>query len=627
MSAAGTLGPSCFTRDLSGDPAVDARSVRAPGVSVVQARLEGDAGDDWDVAILDPDSGAVVAASAYRGSSELAEGFALGRERFLVQACRRSGDGDARLSVDTIPIDTSGDVEPPQLVKVPTPTEADKARLQSLGLDVTEHGGEDFLSVVLYGPEDVGRLEAGGFEEYEVLTRNLVAQSERDRTADARFATSIRAAGSALPSGRTTYRRLFHYSEEMKRLADRNPNLVKPITLRHETYEGRTVEGIEITTNPRARDGKPVFLQMGVHHAREWPSGEHAMEWAHELINGYRSGNRRVVNLVRRTRTIIVPIVNPDGFNLSRETGQLQGAGNGRSAGSYEETVAQLVAFGQEYWRKNCRLPNDADAGNCDQPGNGIASPGVDPNRNYGGFWGGPGASTIPAEQDYRGPGPFSEPETQNIQDLVSHRQVTTLITNHTFSNLVLRPPGVVGEPDTPDEPLYRALGRDMARENGYANLKGFELYDTTGTTEDWSYFSTGGLGFTFEIGCEARIEGTNECDYGNFHGPFQEVIAEYRGTSDFAGPGDGNRAAYFVAQENTANASRHSIIEGRAPGDAVLRLQKTFQTQTWKGEHGIVPRPSGDHAQRAAVGPVPLAREPLHPTDRGAGAGAPRDG
>ena len=30
------------------------------------------------------------------------------------------------------------------------------------------------------------------------------------------------------------------------------------------------------------------------------------------------------------------------------------------------------------------------------------------------------------------------------VQELVSSRHVTTLITNHTFSNLVLRPPGIV---------------------------------------------------------------------------------------------------------------------------------------------------------------------------------------
>ena len=44
-----------------------------------------------------------------------------------------------------------------------------------------------------------------------------------------------------------------------------------------------------------------------------------------------------------------------------------------------------------------------------------------------------------------------------------------------------------------------------MAAENGYTSQFGFQLYDTTGTTEDWSYYSTGGLGFTFEIGCSSR--------------------------------------------------------------------------------------------------------------------------
>ena len=170
----------------------------------------------------------------------------------------------------------------------------------------------------------------------------------------------------------------------------------------------------------------------------------------------------------------------------------------------------------------------------------------MDPNRNYGGLWGGPGASTLPTAQDYRGPGPFSEPETQNIQALISQHQVTTLITNHTFSDLVLRPAGA-GEPAPPpiDEPIYKALGDAMAAQNGYVSERGFELYDTTGTTEDWSYFATGGLGFTFEIGCNGTPP--DDC-IGNFHPPYQEVVAEYDGSSPLAQAvgGAGNRGAYF---------------------------------------------------------------------------------
>ena len=144
------------------------------------------------------------------------------------------------------------------------------------------------------------------------------------------------------------------------------------------------------------------------------------------------------------------------------------------------------------YKRRNCRIEQNKRpaAGQCAEPDN--RGLGTDPNRNYGGFWGGPGASSDPAVDTFRGSAPFSEPEVQNVRQIVSSRQVTTLITNHTFSNLVLRPPGVAAEGKSPDEVVYKALGDAMAAANGYASQYGYELYDTTGTTEDWSYYAVG---------------------------------------------------------------------------------------------------------------------------------------
>src|SRR5829696_4357508 len=104
----------------------------------------------------------------------------------------------------------------------------------------------------------------------------------------------------------------------MKALAAAAPELVKPMKLSHPTLEGREVHGIEITSDVQKSDGKPVFLQMGVHHAREWPSGEHAMEWAYEMLNNY-GRNDRVTRLLDRVRVIVVPVINVDGFNVSRE--------------------------------------------------------------------------------------------------------------------------------------------------------------------------------------------------------------------------------------------------------------------------------------------------------------------
>jgi Zinc carboxypeptidase len=548
---------SCTARLLTAGAGYVQKAVVATGAGTVTARLDGGAGD-WDVAVFDTLTGRLVAGSAYRGSRELASGFVPAAGALTVQACRVAGGaGTANLTVTTEGLPAVS-AEAASLVRVSTPTRQRAQQLADSGLDVTEHGGAGYLDVVLHGAADARKLRDAGFQ-FVTRIPDLTAQGRQDRRADAAFAAAN--AVSELPSGQNTYRRLFDYSEDMKRLAREHPDLVKPITLNHTTHEGRPVEGIEITTNPNARDGKPVFVQMGAHHAREWPSAEHAIEWAYELILGYRRGDAQTRRLVETTRTIVVPVVNPDGFNASREAGELYGAGDGRggTAGTAEDETINILTHPNEYRRKNCRFPA-GEGGSCLQPAFGLASAGVDPNRNYGGFWGGPGASADPTNETYYGPGPFSEPETQNVRELVSSRQVTTLITNHTFSNLVLRPPGIQVQGPTPDEPIYKALGDAMAAENGYSSQFGYQLYDTTGTTEDWSYFATGGLGFTFEIGP------------AHFHPPFAETVAEYEG---------GNRAAYYLAQENTADATKHSVLTGRAPAGQVLRLKKSFQTPT----------------------------------------------
>jgi hypothetical protein len=574
---------SCFASDLGTQAGVSTIDVTPPlgdaSFVTLDARLAGPPGSDWDLAVFDA-AGNVVAASAATGATEVASGYVLDPGALTVQACRISGRGsEAQLSVAMAPVQHS-QVEKASLAFVKTPTTADEETLQGLDLDLTEHGGEDYVAVVLHGPDDELALDRAGLG-YRVQVPNLAAQSARQRSADAEYAAGTET--SALPSGRTTYRRLFDYEQEMKDLVKANPGLVRPITLKHKTYEGRTVEGIEITTDvDNLRDGKPVFLQMGVHHAREWPSGEHAMEWAYQLIKGYKNGNEPATRLVHKTRTIVIPIVNPDGFNASREAGQQQGAANGRDGNDVQNFA---LAGPNEYRRKNCRLADDSAAGSCAQPAAGLASFGVDPNRNYGAFWGGPGSGTSPEDETYHGPGPFSEPETQNIRELISTRQVTMLVTNHTFSDLVLRPPGLASEPDAVDEPALKALGDAMAAQNGYLSQKGYELYDTTGTTEDWSYNSTGGFGYTFEIGCNGvpdAVTGDPRCS-GNFHPTFPTVVAEYEGKTPFATAigGKGNREAYFTAQEAAADPNKHSVLEGQAPPGAILKVEKTFQTPT----------------------------------------------
>ena len=456
------------------------------------------------------------------------------------------------------PAGPAGDVV--QLVRVSTPTWEARDLLTSLGLDLTEHGGDDFVEVVLHGADDVATLADAGLT-WDVEIADLAAHEAMNRRADAAYAAATVA--SPLPSGRDSYRTLEDYEAELDALAAEHPDLVKPLTLAHPSVEGREVRGIEITTNPTAiEDGKPVFVMLGLHHAREWPSGEMAMEFAHDLVQGHGT-DPEIADLVNRVRTIIVPVVNVDGFDVSRTAAATF---DGREVADEGNVYSAFTLTTEAYRRRNCRMMDGQDTppGACGAPG--TRALGVDLNRNYGALWGGGGASALPVEDTYRGPAPFSEPETQNVRELVSSRQVVGLITNHTFSRLVLRPPGVRAQGMTPDEPLLEELGARMAAHNGYTNQPAWALYDTTGSTEDWTYGATGGLGYTFEIGDE-------------FHPPFEEVVDEYLGTGERDGLNV--RGAYFEALAAAADEANHAVLRGRVSGERVLRLTKSFTTHT----------------------------------------------
>ena len=587
VTSTAAVSQSCHARYLDGAAGTQSITTTAPDTGLVQARLSG--GGDWDLGVFDASSGRFVAGSAAFGSTELAEGFVKQGQKLRVQACRfRGSASSADLSVGFVKIaeKSTGKV---QIVDVNTGSRKDKRRLQSLGLDLTEHGDANSVEVVLHGAGDEKKLRVAGFT-FDVRVADLEAQSKADAAADLKYAASN--PKTQLPSGSNQYRHLADYDFEMKQLAMRYPGLAKELTLTHPTIEGRSVNGIEITQNPQAKDGKPIFLQLGVHHAREWPSSEHAIEFAYDLLTNYGT-SARTTDLVNATRTIVVPIVNPDGFNISRE------AQHSGLSGIYG-------LFDYEMKRKNCRIststPPQYTTGPCvDNPAGRLR--GTDPNRNYGGLWGGGGASTNWSDDTYRGDDPFSEPETQNIQELQSTRSITNLITNHTFSNLVLRPPGVADFGAPLEEAQVKALGARMAGHNGYSNIPGYGLYDTTGGTEDWTFWTAGSLGYTFEIGLKG------------FHPAYNNsVVDEYLGRGQTAGAGKGgNREAYYEMLAATRETALHSVIAGSAPSGSELKIRKTFSTSTspvWNNDYGT------------DIGPVQTFQDTLEYTMTTSGSG-----
>ena len=106
-----------------------------------------------------------------------------------------------------------------------------------------------------------------------------------------------------------------------------------------------------------------------------------------------------------------------------------------------------------------------------------------------------------------------------------------------------------------------------MTEANGYAKWAAFQLHDTSGSVEDWSYCNTGGFGFTFEIGPTSSARRTRTVSW-----------PEYLGLPPADGAGYGGyREAYCTMAEATIDDAMHSTIAGKAPPNRKLTVSKSL--------------------------------------------------
>ena len=145
----------------------------------------------------------------------------------------------------------------------------------------------------------------------------------------------------------------------------------------------------------------------------------------------------------------------------------------------------------------------------------------------------------------------------------------------HNFASLVLRPPGTHDGGQAPDEDALKELGDAMAKDTGYTSEYGYQLYDTSGTTEDWNYGAAGTFGYTIEMG-----PGSDKG--GNFHISYDRaVIDQWTGAESEDGKGKGLRDALMLAGEAAANRDLWSTLKGTAPPDSIIHLRKDFKTES----------------------------------------------
>ena len=271
--------------------------------------------------------------------------------------------------------------------------------------------------------------------------------------------------------------RYHSYAEMVEVLQDTeaaHPDIVQLSSI-GKSYQGRDIWAVKVSDNVATDESEPEVMFDSLHHAREHLSLEQSLAVLRWLTDDYGTV-ARVTNIVNTREIWIIPSVNPDG--------------------------AEYDLTGNPYreWRKNR------------QPNAGSTHRGTDLNRNYGYKWGCCGGSSgAKSAPTYRGRAAFSAPETRAMRDFMLSRrvggvqQIKTAITFHTAGEQVLWPYGytkknVPADMTADDRAALAAMGRKMARLNGYTPMQSSDLYITDGDEIDWAYGTQRIWMYTFEL-------------------------------------------------------------------------------------------------------------------------------
>jgi hypothetical protein len=178
-----------------------------------------------------------------------------------------------------------------------------------------------------------------------------------------------------------------------------------------------------------------------------------------------------------------------------------------------------------------------------------------------------------PNGDSHRGAAPFSEPEIQDMRELLASNQVVVSLSNHTPDAKVLRAPSANEEPVPADvvpyDSLAQLLGGDLKWQAGpWPKI----YYTASGTMEEQAYYQAGTFAFTFE-------NAPNQPMPARFHPAYSFVIDQYFGTGAY--PGSSSRAGYIRLFEAAANSKLHSVLEVKAPSGATLTIHKSFTMET----------------------------------------------
>ena len=288
-------------------------------------------------------------------------------------------------------------------------------------------------------------------------------------------ATPARAITAHFPTGYEGFHTYAEMVADITAVQAAYPDIVQLFSI-GKSYQGRELWAAKVSDNVGTDESEPEVLYDGLHHSDEHMGLEMTLSILHWLTDGYGT-DARITRIVDAREVWIVFGVNPDGA----------------------EYDIRYATF--HHWRKNR------------QPNAGTTAVGTDLNRNYSYRWTALSGltSTNPRAITYRGPAPFSAPETQAMRAFLASRvvdgrqQIRTAITFHEYGRLVMWPYGytyanVPPDMTAQDHAALVAIGRRMAASNGYRPLQASDNYPTSGTARDYAYGAYRIFSYTFEL-------------------------------------------------------------------------------------------------------------------------------
>jgi len=317
------------------------------------------------------------------------------------------------------------------------------------------------------------KLMQEGFEMWGATNESITLVGNRDtiRALRQRGEQILTVSPLAFPPDFEDYHDYAEMVNALQTLATAYPDITHLQSI-GQSHQGRELWALRITDQPQTdEEGEQGILIYAGTHAREHLTIEQALYLANDLLQNYGIEGE-ATNLIDNRDIWILPNLNPDGS---------------------EYDIDQWL-YQPPFWRKNRRNNQDGTWG-------------VDLNRNFGYQWGCCGGSSPYTGADtYRGPDPFSEPESQALRDFViGHPHLTMSFSLHTYGELILWPYGytytdIPPDMDADDHQIFQAMASEMADMNGYTAQQASELYLVDGDHDDWLYGDQGLYAFTWEL-------------------------------------------------------------------------------------------------------------------------------